>query len=1496
MMKVLLLQRLINQCNFLSNKSQVLNCLRLVLSLIIFTGFTVAQSTATFNPQVVSADEIKPAFPFEGLEGKKENMTKRDLYSRHYMNDDGSYTAIVGALPLHYEKNGQFFDIDHNITAHAETLSAYSYVNKTNLFESYFGASTHQGVKNKTSEGEIREFLNTRMYWEVNGQAVNPVLSADVPVSIQNDKAYYNHIYGNITAEFITLTGKRKLNYIIPNLHDLGTIPFNSDYLVFTEDIILPNNWTHTISDRGIVIQNAEGRNVYLYEKPHSTDATNEFSREENTIFEILVSGNTLTIKTKVKTAWILNSERQFPVKVDPTVDFYGTYMLSIYDDGEVQTGFYFGRNAGYWLRTFATYNLSSIPTGSTITSTVSYVNILANQGYNAANALRIRNGLDPSVNSGIPLYNSANTNFAANLTISTLGWKALTLNAAGNTYVQSAFGSNVHLAIDPAGSYIATNYYSISNTPYLRINYTAIAMTCATLTNLTAAIGSPVNGLAHHLNLSWDALSGATGYDVQYSTDGSSYTNASPASVTTTSYNFNAGDNPNTRYWFRVRAKDATQTCDWTYTSPIYTAADAPLLPLLTNAVGTTLDLTLQAETPVANPAITTYSIVCSTTGQFVQADGTLGATEVFRTKAAWGTVHINGLTSGAEYCFYARAKNGDGHIASGSTTFLTQSFDTNILTHGTTGGNSTWFAPNSNTPISWNSTSGCPTGSGVGFNGSFNNFWGNFVRLPVQNLTGMNEITMTFDLSNSFTSGQPNNNFRFYIWDGSAYRNPPTTVKIGSNSYTQQTVNNYFYLFDMARTCEKVTVTYDISGIANKSALNFYIEANSGYNNSNPFFIYFDNITLLKSAPTACIVTASAPTPVFHNMGGNQQIVFDNARYNSDQPIFRVSHPGASTATSYQIEMNTSADFTGTSILQTYTGSYPAQTPANFNFSNAENQLVNQTTYYVRARINIGSGYGFWSAKLHSYTYDTGKAFPNWFQTTTPQFLTDALNGTATMNDFTTVSVAANGGGANVFTDPSFETGQSWSTKSSYAVYQTSLTSNANGTNGITNGSMCVKFAEDDYSWQYFLNGEYNNVSQDVDLTGVGEIKFDLAHWRNTQGSTYACGTGRACKVVWSFKVIIGNAGTSNDNSGTEVYTWTPTTAEFGVTNRLNETIDLSAFGFTGLKTVKFSRVVTNGGGSWYDDDKYYLDNIRTGVGSLQTSGTIISTPIRLASVQGAVGYKELVWDQELAGGSVRFDVQNYNTVTSMWETVNGFSGIQDLTSNGEKSFNLQSANFPAYDSIRVVGYLHGNAGGLKLNDWAIFFTQPQTPLPVTLTSFTATCERAVKLSWSTSSEQNSDLFIVEKSRNMTDWVFVANQTAAGNSSVNINYTEKDENPWKEISYYRLRQLDFDGQEKIYGPISVSCDQNENSMTVYPNPNQGDFTIEISSAVNMGDVQLYLTDLAGKIITSLTLNIPVGTTQILIEGLDLQMGTYFVQIRENGNQLKPAKVVVNR
>lgn len=180
-----------------------------------------------------------------------------------------------------------------------------------------------------------------------------------------------------------------------------------------------------------------------------------------------------------------------------------------------------------------------------------------------------------------------------------------------------------------------------------------------------------------------------------------------------------------------------------------------------------------------------------------------------------------------------------------SSETIFDTETFDTNILVHGTSGiPTNVWFAPSYNTPIAHSSTGGCPGGQ-VGYEGSWNNFWGNFLRTPEIDCTGHDEVIMTFDVSHSHFSNHPNDWCRFYVWADGGYLHNVQSVKINGVDVTYDSgINGKGFSFTEVRSCDAVEVTFDISEIGNKSNILFYIEPSCGYNNSNLFYVWFDNI----------------------------------------------------------------------------------------------------------------------------------------------------------------------------------------------------------------------------------------------------------------------------------------------------------------------------------------------------------------------------------------------------------------------------------------------------------------------------------------------------------------------------------------------------------------------------------------------------------------------------------------------------------------------------
>ncbi|PLX06873.1 MAG: hypothetical protein C0596_14370 [Marinilabiliales bacterium] len=119
----------------------------------------------------------------------------------------------------------------------------------------------------------------------------------------------------------------------------------------------------------------------------------------------------------------------------------------------------------------------------------------------------------------------------------------------------------------------------------------------------------------------------------------------------------------------------------------------------------------------------------------------------------------------------------------------------------------------------------------------------------------------------------------------------------------------------------------------------------------------------------------------------------------------------------------------------------------------------------------------------------------------------------------------------------------------------------------------------------------------------------------------------------------------------------------------------------------------------------------------------------------------------------------------------------------------------------------------------------------LPVELVEFNAACENGiVKLNCATISEINNDYFIVEKSTDLIHYYEVSRIKGSGNSNSLKYYSALDKKPFFSQSYYRLKQVDYDGTIRTFHPIALKCDNFENSepeILVYPNPFNSELNI---------------------------------------------------------------------
>ena len=188
---------------------------------------------------------------------------------------------------------------------------------------------------------------------------------------------------------------------------------------------------------------------------------------------------------------------------------------------------------------------------------------------------------------------------------------------------------------------------------------------------------------------------------------------------------------------------------------------------------------------------------------------------------------------------------------------------------------------------------------------------------------------------------------------------------------------------------------------------------------------------------------------------------------------------------------------------------------------------------------------------------------------------------------------------------------------------------------------------------------------------------------------------------------------------------------------------------------------------------------------------------------------------------------------------------------------------------------------------------------PLPVEWLSFTGKkVFDNVDLSWTTATEINNSHFEVERSTDGRNFEQVGEVTGAGNSHTPLNYNFTDVAPFgtNTILYYRLKQVDFNGEFDYSKVIAVSNNKQGNGVTIEainPNPFTENLNLTLNN-VSEGNVTVEVYDLSGrKHYTQTTACTGQGMMSIDLSSLsNLSKGVYIVNVR-NGNNAIQQKLV---
>lgn len=175
--------------------------------------------------------------------------------------------------------------------------------------------------------------------------------------------------------------------------------------------------------------------------------------------------------------------------------------------------------------------------------------------------------------------------------------------------------------------------------------------------------------------------------------------------------------------------------------------------------------------------------------------------------------------------------------------------------------------------------------------------------------------------------------------------------------------------------------------------------------------------------------------------------------------------------------------------------------------------------------------------------------------------------------------------------------------------------------------------------------------------------------------------------------------------------------------------------------------------------------------------------------------------------------------------------------------------------------------------------------TILPIKLLYFKATANGSVvDLDWATTTEINNDFFTIERSVDAINFEPIYFKNGAGNSYVNLYYSTIDKSPLNGVSYYRLKQTDFDGKYS-YSNIETVIFKGSKGLELVNTYHSFESNV-LSVKLNCGDndaIHFELYDMTGKLVHQ-SLETLTGKNQtVMLPTTQISSGIYLLKVFNN-------------
>ena len=294
----------------------------------------------------------------------------------------------------------------------------------------------------------------------------------------------------------------------------------------------------------------------------------------------------------------------------------------------------------------------------------------------------------------------------------------------------------------------------------------------------------------------------------------------------------------------------------------------------------------------------------------------------------------------------------------------------------------------------------------------------------------------------------------------------------------------------------------------------------------------------------------------------------------------------------------------------------------------------------------------------------------------------------------------------------------------------------------------------------------------------------------------------------------------------------------------------------------------------GNYTFENNYYYD------------GTEGNSPIitNLSNVNYNLQKFQRDLNQETLGGVVNPGFQNYT---------GAFDHPQDFQIKATSNLIDKGSDVGAYEDFEGTAVPQGG-----IPDIGAFEVVAEGFLPVEWDQFEVTPDvdrSLVDISWSTNTEINNQYFTVEKSIDGSIFQSVETVQSKGEGQEKRNYRVEDNSPAPGVSYYRIKQVDFDGRFS-YSPIvrTEFSQQSEKQMGLFPSLTQAGERLTITHSHSAGEiVEIKLMDIHGRSIA--TKNSITDSFQTTFDLPNQMIPGYYIMTVSLGDSYKGFRVKVD-